>query len=320
MPKEKAKADAVVEDEASVVDETTEAEATEQEEGDAEGAEEGKTAEGAAGAEAEEGAAAEGEEGAAEEEAASEEPEPSAEALKAEARIKALEDEIKGLKDSAQPAKTEPPAAKASHIQAFVQRHAPELKRAFTAEGATAEQQFDAIYKLADQLVGSVMADHVEPTQDHLATRVIQLENELEIRDLRGDKATGGLFSTLEKTVRDELKKLPWKERVSEGAVKKIYHRLIGERGGMAPPKTNGHATPAAATEALRDVSAGSRTQPAKKVIGFKLNQEQEADFQAMVEDGATITRERYAARYKARADKAKAEKRPIPKTLRSFR
>ena len=76
----------------------------------------------------------------------------------------------------------------------------------------------------------------------------------------------------------------------------------------------------ASASAGLRDVSAGSRPQPGKKSVGFKLSPEQEADYLAMVEEGAITSRERYAARYKARADKARADKRPVPTTLRSYR
>src|SRR3990167_2241676 len=333
MGKAAAAADAVVD--AGVVDETT---------GDETGAgAEDEGAETVGGGDRAGAAGTEGAEGAEGADAGAEEPdagaedagaaEPSAKELAAEHRIAALESQIAALTSARTIAEPAPAPKTVSHIQSFVQRAAPEFRKAFTAVSpvtvhedgtvtANAEgvaQQYDTIYLMTDQMVGAVLADRVEPFNDHMATRVIQLENELEVRDLRAHKETGALFVTLEPAIRKELKALPWKDRVTEGAVTRIFHRLLGERNGgdQRPAPVAGQPR---ASAALKDISAGSRTQTGKPVLGVKLTPVQESDYQAMLEEGVTLSRERYAARYKARADKFRAEKKSAPKTLRSFR
>lgn len=326
-PKTPPKAEDVVEDESSVVDETTESEETTisaEDEAETESSEETTdTAE----------PTEEVVEEAAEEEPAAEEPAPaSAEVAEQLQRIKDLEAENAQLKgEKAEPAATKP---EIPNITAFVNRTAPEAKRKFleapivtVGEDGTPKinkeamaSQFDSLYQMTDHMIGAVIADHVSPVLDRLAVRNITLANELEIRDLR--TTSGSVFKSLEPTIRKELKALGWKDRVAEDAVTKIYHRLLGARNGHSKPAAPAPTKrPAAATAALKDISAGGGGgAPRKQVVGVKLTPEQEADFAQMVEEGLAMTRERYAARVKARQDKAKSEKRPIPKTLRSFR
>jgi len=319
MPPQKPKTDAVTEeDEAKVVDdtETTAPEVTEDDTpvtndpaDTTEGAEEGTDADQTDEASPED----------ARDETSDEAPEPSVEELSASSRIKKLEDEIATLKGAAAPAAATA-TAPVSHIEAFVKQKAPELKRKFTDDTATLSDQFDATYEMSSHLVKSVLDDHVFPFHDRISRRVILLQNEVEIRDLRD---TGSVFTSLERDVRAILKKTRWNERAAlddhgRGIVTKIYHQLLGQRNGsrLAAATTTPRGT---ASAALRDVSVG-RGAPAKKSAGVTLTAEQESDFQALLSEGMDLTREQYAAKYKARAEKAKAAGRPIPKTFRSFR
>lgn len=249
-------------------------------------------------------------------------------------RIKALEDENARLKGER--ATEEPRESTPSHpnIQAFVSRYAPEAKKRFSevspvtvkedgtvsVDKEAVAKQFDAIHTMTDQMLGAVLADHISPVLENLARRNITLANELEIRDLRA--SGGSVFKSLEASVRKELKALAWNDRLTEDTVTRIYHRLLGSGNGRVPTAPSASAgRSASATAALKDVSGGGGGgTSAKKIVGVKLSPEQEVDFSDMVEQGMDISRERYYARYKARAEKAKAEKRPVPKTLRSYR
>ena len=313
MPKVPVKPAVTEEEDSGVIDETTqETEETTQEADETASQTDDTSTEETEGAEGETT-----EEASSEEESA--EPEPSAREVELQAKLKAAEDENALLKGQ-----TEPPAPKTdqrrSYIQGFVQTHLPSFKRTFITQGSTPEQQFDAMFQAVNHLVGAVLADQVTPFQEHLAQRLIQSENEWALRDLRDDPKQGSIFKSVEPKVREALKAMPWPERVKPDAIRHLYHRFLGERNGTLPTVANGKGPSSNASAALRDVSAGTHVTTGKPPQAFKLTPEQERDFQAMLEEGETLSREKYYARYKARAAKAKAESRTIPKTLRSFR
>ena len=206
------------------------------------------------------------------------------------------------------------PGQRVSMAQVYLKTVKPELKRQFVA-GKDAEQQFEAVHEMANQMLGAVLTDRVDP----LGLATVGLYNELEIRDLRSDPT----FKTLEPKVRAALNKADWKERAKveddgTGVVTAIYHRLRGsQQNGAAKPVATTPKAPLSAPvrQALKDVSSGGGASP--KPAGVRLTKEQETDFQAILQDGIDITRAEYYAKWKARADQAKAGGRKIPATYR---
>lgn len=248
---------------------------------------------------------------------------PSAEELAAQlaeanAKIAALE---------APPAAPEPaaPAAPApggiQHMQAsaqFVREVLPAAKQAFIKDTATPEQQFDTLYDMTNRMVGAVLQDRVAP----VALANVEMHNEIEIRDLRvsEDGTPNPEFRALEPTIRKELAQMSWKDRATGTAVSQVYDRLLGAKtrkpGAAAPAPAARPATPnPAARAAVRDISTPAGAVRPKVTV--TLTAEQEADRSAMEADGQPMSAELYAAKYKARADKAKALGKPIPRTYR---
>ena len=313
MPKGKVVEEQTLQDEdASVVDETEQTEELEDTNDTESEAEDGQDSEQEQ-SDATEEADAESEEADAEPEAKEdEEPVESAEQL----RIRQLEEENARLKGE-KPADKEPVTKPVGAIDAFLKTVAPQSKKTFSTSKDEGER-FDAIYSMTDHMIGSVLAEHVSPVMNQLASLAITLHNELEIRDLRQESGT---FKSMEKFVREELQQKDWPTRRKDGAVKAIYQKLLGIRSngnaGVSDKPKSGISPKAAA--ALRDVSGGSTTKPAKSSNGFKLTPEQETDYQDMVEHGSSLSREQYHAKWKARVAKAKAANRTLPKTFRSF-
>lgn len=323
MPKSKPEAEAVEDDESAIVDDT-----------DAPAPVEKADPEGAADAEPTPSEGEEADTTAEQEEppAAQEEEPPVAGAAELAAqRIADLEAENARLK-GAQPEATPPDTRQTpGAIATFLKTIGPQSKKQFAeakaftvnAEGHVvanpdgAQQQYDAIYTMTDHMIGSILTDHVSPVLNDIAELAITLHNEVEIRDLR---ATGEVFKSMEQFVREELKTKDWGTRRKEGAVSVIYKKLLAMRNGGSPPATGGSkAPPVRAAAALRDLSAGVGSKPAKGAGSFKLTPEQETDYQDLIANGWPGTREQYHAKWKSRAEKAKAANRSIPKTYRSF-
>ena len=104
------------------------------------------------------------------------------------------------------------------------------------------------------------------------------------------------------------------KTRGEAGAVAEMYHTVRGaKRNGQAPAP--GLKAAPAARAALKDLAAGGGASP--KTQSVRLSKEQEKDYQAIVGDGVDITRAEYYAKWKSRADQARANKKPVPATYR---
>src|SRR3990167_5678914 len=232
---------------------------------------------------------------------------PSAETLKN--RVKELEDENATLK--APPAdKTQPkPGERVSMAQVFVNQVMPEARSKYIAE-KDPSKQFDLVVETANLLVGAALNDHVTPKIQQLAAINTELMNELEIRDLRADAE----FKGVEAQVRDRLKKVDWKTRAGETPVTDIFHLI---RGAKKDGTKLAEKTPLGvdARKHLKDLAAGGGASP--KPVGIRLTKEQETDFQAILNDGVNLTRAEYYAKWKSRADQAKAGGRKIPATYR---
>ena len=106
----------------------------------------------------------------------------------------------------------------------------------------------------------------------------------------------------------------------------RTYHTILGSKNGSpkvaAPGSPSGalgiKKAPAVAGQ-LRDIAAGGAT-ASRKPTSVRLTPEQETDFQEWFDEGGKKgTREQYYTKWKARADTAKTNKKPIPKTLRSM-
>ena len=232
-------------------------------------------------------------------------PEPSADDLRSQ--LAAKDAEIAALKASpaAEPAA---PTSRVTMAQVFVNQVIPKARTAYAAEKDPA-RQFEIMAETANQMVGAVMADQVTPAIQQLAAVNIELTNEIEIRDLRSDPD----FKAVEKDVRERLKKTDWKLRANPEAVSAIFYALRGaKKNGTVKPVA---AAPSAARAALKDLSAGGGASP--KPAGVRLTAEQEKDFQGLVENGWPGDRKDYYAKYRARADQAKAQGKKIPATYR---
>ena len=251
---------------------------------------------------------------AAGEEPPAEEAGPTADELRAQ--LEAKDAEIAQLKAD-KPVAGEP-QQRVSMGQVFLRDSKPALKAAFAAAKTPAEQ-YEVMFNTANQMVGVILQDAGVIGQDgkmrnlladtqSLAAANIDLANEIEIRDLRSDPA----FKASEAKVREQLKKMPWIERGDAGAVAKAF-KAIGGKAQNGAAKTPA-AAPAART-ILKDLSAGGGASP--KPATIRLSKEQEVDYQAIISDGVNLTRPEYYAKWKARADQAKAKKRPIPATYR---
>lgn len=216
-----------------------------------------------------------------------------------------------------QPGEEPPAQPRVTMAQQFLSTRKPQLRQSFVAEKDEAKR-FEILFDTADQLVGAVMHDQIRPVFHSLATANIELSNELEIRDLRAEPE----FKALEPQVRAQLKKMGWKDRGQfeedgSGAVRTIYHRLRGARRNGTPPKpsTPGPKGTPAARAALKDLSAGGGASP--RPVGIRLTKDQEADYQGMVENGISLTRTEYYAKWMSRVYQAKSAGRKTPATYR---
>ena len=235
--------------------------------------------------------------------------EPSAADLKA--RLDALEAENADLKAKV-PAEAPDaePRQRVSMTQVFVSQTVPKAKALYAAEKDPAKQ-FEIMAETANQLLGAVMTDTITPSIQKLAAVNVELINELTIRDLRDDPE----FKSVEAQVREQLRKTDWKTRASETAVQDIFHRIRGaKKNGMPTSPAKKESTPTARA-VLKDLAAGGGASP--KPAGVRLTQEQEGDYQAILKDGIDLTRAEYYAKWKSRADQAKAAGRKIPSTYR---
>src|SRR3990167_1976879 len=244
---------------------------------------------------------------------------PSAEELKNQLDEAKAENER--LKAESSERKPEAPVAerRIQHLvtQNFIDKVLPAARKSFTAEDATSEKQFDTIVETVYQMISAVQTDQIKPQVESLATALIEILNELEIRDLRGE--VQDFNKGFEKPVRDALSKVNWKDRGAMDAVRAIYHRIKGAAGDgeKVPPKTN-KAIPGA-SGALKDLSAGKGGAPTKTVT-VRLTEEQEQDRQEIEEEtGVPHPPAHSFATLKARQDKAKAAGKRIPNTLREL-
>ena len=243
---------------------------------------------------------------------------PSAEELKNQLdEAKAENERLKAESSERKP--EAPQERRVQHLvtQNFIDKVLPAARKAFTAEDTTSDKQFDTIIETVNQMIGAVQTDQIRPQVESLATALIEVLNELEIRDLRGE--VQDFKKAFEKPVRDALSKVNWKDRGNMDAVRAIYHRIKGAAGDgeKVPPKTN-KAIPGA-SGALKDLSAGKGGAPTKTVT-VRLTEEQEQDRKEIEEEtGVPHPPEKYFAKLKARQDKAKAAGKRIPNTLREL-
>ena len=268
-------------------------------------------------------------EGEASTETTTEDPEPSADALKA--RIKDLEDENQTLKDGKDdeedaPEKETPKAdaAKDPAITAFVKTMLPALKKQFSeAEGP--EGQFDASINAADQLITSVFHDRQDPVNRGLAQQVIEVSNSQELHELllTPSGTVDVKLLKLIPQIKAHLKKMAWGERAKPGTVQDIYHKLIGRT--VAAGKTEAEKTVAKPTvpvsAAVKDAAAGSGTGGIKRPTSrVTLTAEQEKERQDIEEEGGhPYPPEKYLASLKALQDTAKQNGMKVPRTLRDI-
>lgn len=250
--------------------------------------------------------------------------EPTAEDLRAQ--LVAKDEELTRLRSERTPPEPTPTPQPSTnqgirHIAAshFIQQVIPSAKAAYVSDNATLAQQFDTIVDTTNKLVGAVMADQITPSVQMLAAANIELSNELEIRDLRGEVPS--FRKELEPQVRAQLKALPMDQRAQTDAVRQVYYKVIGARSnGKAPAASPTPApTPAPATrQVLKDVSAGGGAAP--KPTTVRLTAAQEAE-RVLISDESEIpiTPEAYAAKLKARQDRAKTLNKPVPVMLRDL-
>ena len=249
------------------------------------------------------------------EEPPAEEAGPTADELRAQLEEARAENER--LK-AEQPAAGGQPPQRVSMGQVFLRDSKPALKAAFSAAKTPAEQ-YEVMFNTANQMVGVILQDAGVIGQDgkmrnlladtqSLAAANIDLANEIEILNLRSDPA----FKAVEAKVRERVEKMSWVDRGEKGAVAKAYKAMGGKVQNGAPKSPA--AAPAART-ILKDISAGGGASPKSQSI--RLSKDQEVDYQGIVNDGVNLTRAEYYAKWKARADQAKAKGRPMPKTYR---
>lgn len=228
-------------------------------------------------------------------------------------RLKAENKELKE-KEGKEPAK-EPAKGtiKNMAMRNFVSKEVPEAREKYLKDDVTVEQQFDIIVDVADKLIGAVHKDHIEPAQAQLAVAVIGLQNELEIRDLRGSSEA---FKGVETKVKEALAKMTWVDRAASGVVGKLFDKF---KPASAKPKDDKKKPePPKVASTLKDVAGGGAGAGGGKGKQTRLTVEQEKDRQEIeAEQGTPLSEEKYLAKLKTRQDTAKAAGRPEPTILR---
>ena len=292
-------AEATAAEEAKVAEETAAAEAKTAEEAKAtEEAEAAKVEEEAAAKKAEEGPSAEDLQKTVDEQ---------------KAKIEALE------KREPEAPKAAPEARRVQHLATdrFLSETKPQAMKEFTDSEATPEKQFNTMYDLFNNMLAVVQEDQITPGIQGLATHVVQLRNEVEIRDLRAEDSA--FTKTHEKAVRTALAKMTLKDKADDEVVRGVYHKIIGAGGGKkATPAAP--AIPAKPAAALKDVAGGGKSGAPAKPSSIRLTPEQETDRKAMeAETGDEMAPEVYYTKLTNRQATAKARGNKIPKTLRDF-
>ena len=255
----------------------------------------------------------------------------SAEDLRA--KLEALQAENESLKAKQEPAEAQPQAQtqqqqKPSYARYFLDSVKPASEKAFSeintvkvkddgtvmVDGEAQRKQFGIISDMTDKMIGAVLADHVTPNIEQLALNNITLKNELELVNL---KMADPAVKTKEAAIRKELQGLSWQDRNKPGVVESIYDRVTGQsyrkNGSFQPQARKG--LPGAAS-ALRDLSAGGTT-VSRKPMPVKLTPSQESDYRSMSENIPGFTREKYAAKVKARNESRKQKNLKPVETLR---
>ena len=256
-----------------------------------------------------------------------EEPEAeTAEQLKA--RIKALEDENKTLKDKDEP--EDEPAGKPTAAPAkdpaltnYVKRTIPDLKKAF-ANATTSDEQVDVLVNATDQFVAAVLSDRQDPLNRGLAQSIIEVANGQELMELlitpKGE--VDAKLASLAGQIKKSLAKMSWADRSKPGVVTSLYHQLIGKSTVAAPagaPVKKPAGPALQGTPALKDAAAGSATGGIKRPVSkVSLTAEQEEERLSIENEGGhPYPPEKYLASLKALQDAANQNGRKIPATLR---